>query len=82
MAGPPPVFAADELEANKHVRASLVSLIRSGGALLFAGAGFSVPAGYPSWEGLLKERRVQRPMGRRTRIELTMSLTRIRRPFG
>lgn len=55
MAGPQPVLSAEELESKGRSLAALEELIRGGTALLFAGAGFSVPAGYPPWTLLLTE---------------------------
>jgi hypothetical protein len=42
-------------DGNRQARRALVELIRHNRALLFAGAGFAVPAGFPSWTGLLSE---------------------------
>src|SRR5690348_6876815 len=41
-------------DANRRAWDGLVTLIRDGRAILFAGAGFAVPAGYPTWLGLLR----------------------------
>ena len=40
-------------EAQKNI-ARLVNRIRDNESCVFVGAGLSIPAGYPTWEGLLK----------------------------
>jgi hypothetical protein len=44
------VIAGDD---NRAARGALVNALRAGEAVLFAGAGVAVPAGYPSWTRLL-----------------------------
>ncbi len=36
-------------------RAHLISEVRRGHCVAFVGAGFSMPAGFPSWDGLLRK---------------------------
>src|ERR1700749_3204694 len=43
-----PIFSADELQANAARKGKLIDLIRSGDAILLAGAGCSASL-YPSW---------------------------------
>lgn len=51
----PLVIPAAELEKNEKRIVDLHSLVSSGRSVLFAGAGLSVPAGYPRWGELLEE---------------------------
>src|SRR5688500_2061693 len=51
----PMVIPDEELDKNRTRLADLNSLVASGHALLFVGAGLSVSAGYPRWGELLEE---------------------------
>jgi hypothetical protein len=38
-----------------NLPAHLISEVRRGHCVAFVGAGFSMPAGFPSWDGLLRK---------------------------
>jgi hypothetical protein len=50
-----PIFNPAESKENESRKKELTDLILSRQSLLAVGAGSSVEAGYPTWNGLLKE---------------------------
>lgn len=51
----PPVFSPEQRTANEARKDTLAEILASGEAVLFVGAGCSVPLGYPAWPGLMQE---------------------------
>jgi hypothetical protein len=49
------LFTPAERDDNERYKAELLALIASGRALLLVGAGCSVPAGYVTWHGLMRQ---------------------------
>ena len=47
-----PIFSVDELKANEERKRKLIDLIKSGDAVLMAGAGCSASL-YPSWRSFV-----------------------------
>ena len=45
----------DDYGKDAHAVAHLVDALRSGNSLALVGAGFSVRAGYPTWDGLVEK---------------------------
>lgn len=50
----PPVFSTQERSANEARKAALADTLASTEAVLFVGAGCSVPLGYPAWPSLMQ----------------------------
>lgn len=50
-----PIFTPNELEYNSKLKEELFKLVSSGDSILFVGSGLSMPVGFPSWDGLLKQ---------------------------
>ncbi len=47
------------LEKNQACRQEMCELVASGGAIAFIGSGLSIPLGYPSWDKLLADFKVE-----------------------
>ncbi|MFA5583156.1 MAG: SIR2 family protein, partial [Bacteriovoracaceae bacterium] len=49
------LFSDEELAYNTKLKTDLFNLVSSGDSILFVGSGLSIPVGFPSWDGLLKQ---------------------------